>query len=183
MPRSKSQNTSTPEPEKKVGPKPKLKNPAIRQALITALGIGATKGLACQHAGIAEATFYDAMDRGRNGDPEWVDLVEEVERAEAKAAIGCLAVVQRAAATNGQWQAAAWLLERKFGYRRDEPAVRVELPVTPADASGVVSLLDKALSAIEAKRAKGAPDGEPRDADPVADGRRVRRAPADDSEG
>ena len=94
------------------------------------------------------------MSRGRRDedqDSEYAQFVRDVDLAEAQGAIKALALIQ-SAAMNGSWQAAAWLLERRHGYRREMSlAVTVEadsevmsvdqLMKEIAEADSVISML------------------------------------------
>lgn len=74
--------------------------------LIKALTIGATHELACGFAGVAPSTFYEWMQ----AKPEFA---EQVKAAEGAGAVGWLLKIE-AAANDGNWQAAAWKLERRY---------------------------------------------------------------------
>jgi hypothetical protein len=64
--------------------------------------------------------------RSKDPNSEYVKFVHDVDMAEAQGAIKSLALIQ-SAAMSGSWQAAAWLLERRHGYRREMSlAVTVE---------------------------------------------------------
>lgn len=69
--------------------------------------------------GITHATMENWR---RREEPEYVAFFEELARAEAEAIAENMVVI-RAAAARGNWQAAAWQLERlfpdEFGQRRD----------------------------------------------------------------
>lgn len=70
------------------------------------IALGATRGLAASYAGISTAAMNGWIDRI----PE---LKEAVESCEAIAAMKWLNVIEKAAQA-GQWQAAAWKLERLY---------------------------------------------------------------------
>ena len=99
------------------GKKPALLKPAVRAKLLEALKAGATHQIACDYAGIGGRTFYRAMAWAREGVPEWVGFDLEVDAASSTCAVAALAIVRKTA-MGGNWQAAAWLLERRFGYVR-----------------------------------------------------------------
>ena len=71
-----------------------------------ALSQGATYQLASAYAGITYETFNTW--RGK-----FSEFSDAVKKAEARAAVGWLAQIERAA-TEGSWQAAAWKLERRY---------------------------------------------------------------------
>jgi len=87
------------------------------ERVIKAALTGAHRGLAAQYAGFTEATlerYYKASTEWVEGDPpELQHFAKRLDEAEAMAAVGCLSDIQLAARA-GKWQAAAWLLERKY---------------------------------------------------------------------
>lgn len=90
---------------------------ARRRRLLAALEAGATIKMAAAAAGVSE----DTLSRWRKAGP---DLEAEMLQAEAAGAVRALGVIQSAAAS-GTWQAAAWLLERRYPgeYGRRVPKV------------------------------------------------------------
>jgi hypothetical protein len=74
--------------------------------LLQAIKLGATYKLACDYAGIDQSTFHDWM----KNKPEFSTQLKE---AEGSGAVGLLARIQKEA-TDGTWQAAAWILERRY---------------------------------------------------------------------
>lgn len=107
--------------------RPSMLNAERHKTIVDALEAGGYRDTAARLAGIGVSTLYLWLDRGQNerdrravdpnaADPKeqpYLDLVEAVESAEAKAEQRSLLLIQRAAA-GGTWQAAAWYLERKF---------------------------------------------------------------------
>jgi transposase len=73
---------------------------------LEAIALGATRGLAAAYAGMGVAAMKGWIDRI----PE---LAEAVEACEAIAAMKWLNAIEKAAEA-GQWQAAAWKLERLY---------------------------------------------------------------------
>jgi transposase len=80
--------------------------PETVKRLTDAIALGATDKLACAYAGIDESTFYAWL----KAKTEFSDAIKE---AEGKGAITWLAKIEKAA-TDGNWQAAAWKLERRY---------------------------------------------------------------------
>ncbi len=87
--------------------------------LIEALKLGATNVLACQYAGIAETTFYDWL-------AENAEFSASIEKARSYAAIDALRTIQKAR-REGQWQSAAWLLERRYPQEYGRRTVQMEV--------------------------------------------------------
>lgn len=86
--------------------RPTKYTPERADRLIQAIRMGATYELACNYAGISEDTFAAWRKR-------YPDLSERVKEAEGGAAVGWLAKIEKAA-NDGEWQAAAWKLERRY---------------------------------------------------------------------
>lgn len=90
--------------------------PDVQEKVLHALRLGATHRLACDYAGIHKDTFYDWLKRGEagaEGDELFSDFSDLVKKAQAITATDCLLQIQ-AKAGEGVWQAAAWILERRF---------------------------------------------------------------------
>lgn len=86
--------------------------PETREKILGALRAGNYRVAACKFAGISDETFRRWMNAGKAGQPEYVDFVEQVKQAEAQAEASLVATIRKAAGDH--WQAAAWLLERKY---------------------------------------------------------------------
>jgi len=82
-----------------------MKTPKQRQRLLELLESGLPVSLAAAAAGIGRTTIYNWMQ-----DSKFADLVES---AQARGVAPLLERI-RTAADNGQWQAAAWILERRW---------------------------------------------------------------------
>jgi hypothetical protein len=137
----------------------------LQAKLVQALALGSTRRAACEYAGIGEATLREWLTRRG---AVYSALAAAIKEAEAKSTIGALAKIQKAA-TDGQWQAAAWLLERRhpeeYGRRQVVALARAAEPVEPealaaAAAQGVGSadaavLFRRQLAVLESARVAG----------------------------
>ena len=103
----------------------------VIEKLCQAIQLGSTYTHACAYAGVSEAWFYAAKKRGedeierRQGsrvkpdtrkwqtEQPYVEFLEDIKKAEGKAVFGWLAKIELAA-NDGNWQAAAWKLERRY---------------------------------------------------------------------
>jgi hypothetical protein len=85
------------------------------EKLEQALMLGATYELAAMYAGISVSTFERWRNRAADASPDTAlgRLRDRLIQAEGRAAIGLLAKIEKAA-TDGNWQAAAWKLERRY---------------------------------------------------------------------
>ena len=96
--------------------------PERRSRIFHAISLGATKELAAKFAGISEATLYLWLSHGRQGKKEYAVFLEIYQRTEAQAALNALSIINSHAVN--KWQAAAWLLERRWqGYQNSRPPI------------------------------------------------------------
>ena len=108
-------------------PRPTKFTEPVRQKVIEAIGIGLNYVLAAQYAGIRKTTLYRWLSLGREGDPVFSQFWEDCKKAEARCAAGAMGVIIQAA-KDGKWQASAWMLERRFGYRaQQDPVVEINV--------------------------------------------------------
>lgn len=78
----------------------------VIKRLVEAIELGATYELACHYAGISFQTFNE----WQKTKPEFL---ETIKAAEGLAIVGWLYKIEQAA-KDGNWQAAAWKLERRY---------------------------------------------------------------------
>lgn len=90
---------------KKTGPQSKY-TPERVDKILKAIAVGATFGHACAYAGIDHDTFNNWRKR-------YSEFSDAVKEAEGKSVVGWLAKIEKAA-SDGNWTAAAWKLERRF---------------------------------------------------------------------
>jgi len=79
-------------------------NAEITAKLVEAIKAGSTYRLACQYAGIGHTTFYETLQSN-------TDFADIIKGAEASGAMKFLSRITDASEL--QWQAAAWMLERR----------------------------------------------------------------------
>lgn len=96
----------------KVGRPTKL-DAGVQERIMDAIRKGATIEMAAQYGGISGATFYNWQQRGREGERPFVEFFEALKAAEAEGVVTCLTHITTAA-QSGAWQAAAWILERRY---------------------------------------------------------------------
>lgn len=93
------------------------RTPTMQDKLSHALRLGASRRLACQYAGISEDTFARYLV-----DADFADMVN---KAEGSGAIQWLNKIEKAA-NDGNWQAAAWKLERRYPHEYGRQVQEVE---------------------------------------------------------
>ena len=113
--------------------------PVVQKAIVNGIEMGLTYELAADYAGIGKRTLYRWMQLGRkefdNIDQENDQIVlgrygafwHAVKLARAKCAAACITRIHKAA-HDGSWQAAAWILERRFeGFQREIPEIDINI--------------------------------------------------------
>lgn len=87
---------------------------AQRKKLLDTIRLGVNKDDAAKLAGIPRRTFFEWLEKGKQPDAPagYRKFFEDVEVALIQVEQKRLGVIDRASAE--EWQAAAWLLERKF---------------------------------------------------------------------
>lgn len=128
--------------------RPSKLTPELTEKIVLAIKAGNYAKVAASMAGISEATYYSWLEQAKapDADPEFLEFLESIERAEAEAE--ATAVIRiRQAADNGTWQAAGWLLERKHGERwgRND---KLRQEITGKDGAPIVLSLEEAKKAV-----------------------------------
>ena len=89
----------------------------IREAIIKGIRLGLTYDRAARLAGIHPRTFYLWKQKGAQGKaPVYVHFLQALKKAEVEGEAAAINQIVKAA-KDGTWQAAAWLLERRFPQR------------------------------------------------------------------
>ena len=91
----------------------KLLDEQITERLLQAIKLGAFTEHACHYAGITSATFRKWRQNAMDGIEPYKSIWEEVNLAESEAIVRRIARIEKAGA-DGNWQADAWVLERKY---------------------------------------------------------------------
>ena len=116
--------------------RPTKLTPETTSKLALAIQLGATYELACNYAGVHYSTFARWMNKSR-------EFREAIKEAEGKASVTWLAKIEQAA-SEGNWQAAAWKLERRY----PEMYGRRALDVRTQAGVDLSSLSDDELEAL-----------------------------------
>lgn len=94
--------------------RPTKLTPELIKQLCQVLELGTTYQCACDYVGISFESFNQWRKKGEKAQSGlFLEFLESVKKAEAKCAVASLAKIQKAA-TEGSWQASAWLLERRY---------------------------------------------------------------------
>jgi len=89
--------------------RPSKLTPDVQQRIFAALSAGATYELAAKYGGAS----YESLNAWRKSKPAFAAAVD---LAEGEAAVRWLAKIERAA-SDGDWRAAAWKLERRYPHQ------------------------------------------------------------------
>jgi transposase len=119
----------------------KLKlTPQLQEQIGNNITLGMPLKFAAEAAGITEQTFYNWLKKGETETKgQFYEFAEHVKACKAKAVQLHLKLITKAA-TEGTWQASAWILERRFpeefGRRekidmKAEVTDKSEVPLTP----------------------------------------------------
>jgi transposase len=102
--------------------------PEVRAKLMVAIRKGAPYSIAANYAGISESLFKEWRAAAKKGEnPEFVSFMAELKEAEGETALTWLDKIDNAM-NDGNWQAAAWKLERRyFSEFSANPVVREEV--------------------------------------------------------
>lgn len=92
--------------------RPEKYNQDVHTKLVIALELGVSRKAACGLARIDVKTFRNWLDRGRAGEVKYLDLLHDVEEAEATVEREMVHSVYKAAKRH-DYRAATWWLERR----------------------------------------------------------------------
>lgn len=85
-----------------------------KTALLNAIKAGLTYDLACGAAGISFQTFRNWQLRGeKEKTGQYFEFLEDLKEAEGQGSQRLITLINRSA-NEGQWQAGAWILERRY---------------------------------------------------------------------
>lgn len=88
--------------------------PELQEEICKYIEIGVPNKQAALACGISETTFYNWIKRGENTNSgKYFKFLESVKKAQAKNVLRNVAIIEKAAQEKN-WQAAAWILERKY---------------------------------------------------------------------
>ena len=114
----------TKEPPKKEPPVKKTKRGRKKKVddnlikiLTKALTSGASHKIACEAAGISQSSFYRWLKQGENGSAEYAGFYNSIKASESHGALKHLENIEKHSIND--WRASAWLLERRYSYRKD----------------------------------------------------------------
>lgn len=89
-------------------------NPEVQKRILQAIQSGSTYEMAAYFGGITRTTLYYWLEKGEKQNKGiYRTFFNEFKKAESICCVGNLAIIGKEAKA-GTWQAAAWLLERRF---------------------------------------------------------------------
>ena len=93
----------------KIGRNTKL-TPELQEEIVRFIEGGNYIETTCHAVGVNKQTFYNWLQRGSNGEQPFLDFLDSIKKAKAKAETQSVSLIRIAGIDN--WQAAAWWLER-----------------------------------------------------------------------
>lgn len=121
--------------------------PDIVRLAREAMRLGMTNELACQYIGISRSSFYRYLARGQHErGTVYRQFWDAISQGRSQCAAMQLARIQQAAQED--WRAAAWVMERRFGYHR-QLDIRGEIAQTESLKLGDGDDLDRLLERID----------------------------------
>ena len=97
-----------------------------------AIEVGATRKIAAYAAGIDVSTLYAWLSKGRNSNDQndvFKEFSDRIKTAEGMSALRDLSIITRASETD--WRAAAWRLERRHGYTVNHQIINESVDIDP----------------------------------------------------
>lgn len=85
--------------------------PEITEIVCSYIEKGNSYDTSAQAVGICRQTLYNWMERGEKGEPDFLQFLQSIKKARAKAEMRHVEVIEDA--MDKSWQAAAWWLERR----------------------------------------------------------------------
>ena len=102
---------------RKAGTRSKFTQPR-KDRIIKAIGAGCSYEMAADYAGISRQTLWNWIKKGEEGkDRNYITFLDNIKTAEIEGAMANLGTIQEA--SQKDWKAAAWILERRHGYSKD----------------------------------------------------------------
>ena len=130
--------------------------PERQERICAALRAGNTRRAAAQFSGIEESTLAEWMARGEGRDPDRIqtelhaEFARAVKRAEAESEQALIATIRNA--SEKQWQAAAWIAERRFpeSWAAVEKRAEAQALAAQAQAQSTEQSLEAVLAQLPA---------------------------------
>ncbi len=126
--------------------RPTKLTPEVADTIIDAIRDGGFAVTAAHRAGISEQTYYAWCKRGLSGEQPFAEFLERLKRAGAEAQASLLGLI-RHAAERGTWQAAAWILERRWPTDWGRQPRTITEQERQEIMQSVVAKMDRALDA------------------------------------
>jgi len=112
----------------------------VQRKVCEAVLLGCTYDIAASYAGISQRSLFQWLASGREGQGElYENFYAAVKNAEAMNAVRNLASIAQSA-KDGNWTAAAWMLERRHGYIKegDRPTIELTVDIQNAEVTTLI---------------------------------------------
>ena len=129
--------------------RPTKLNAEVSERFLNGLKLGLTYELAASYAGVNVRRIYGWMQRGRDEDDgDYFQFLQSVKQAEGACAAICMGRIQKAA-EGGSWQAAGWIMERRYGYSQQQ---QIKVDTLDDELEGVEDIIAKVAEVAEVLR-------------------------------
>jgi transposase len=119
---------------------PKLLDELVTRRIVDAVRAGASRTAAAEASRVGRSTLHLWLKRGASGEEEpYASFTAKVRQAEGELEKELLGIIKGHSANS--WQAAAWILERKFQARWAirKPREREAAPITPEETASLIA--------------------------------------------
>ena len=117
---------------------PKLLDDLVTKKIVEAVRAGSSRTAAAEAARVGRSTLHSWLKRGTEGEDPYAGFLAKVRQAEGELEAELLTIIKSHAVNS--WQAAAWILERKYqkrwALRRETPK---EKPMTEQEAERLLA--------------------------------------------
>jgi hypothetical protein len=96
-------------------PPPLLPDDLLKHRIVEAVRAGASRTAAAEAARVSRSSLHLWLKRGASGEEPYLSFAAKVRAAEGELELELLEVIKKHSVNS--WQAAAWILERKFQKR------------------------------------------------------------------
>ena len=136
-----------------VGRPAKVLDDLITKRICDATAAGLSRTAVAAKAGISRALYMQWLARGREGEERYVDLLDAVKLAEAKAEEVMVQAIRTAGLEPSKWQAAAWWLERSrpADWAKREPTQEQEHERSESGAADL-DVAKSVVAALESRK-------------------------------
>lgn len=130
-----------------IGGRPTTCTPERTKAFADAITLGMPLEFIFSYAGVDKGSYYNWMERGEKGEEPYLTFFNAIKAAEPAFIVNNLEVIKRA--SEKEWTAASWLLERRFASNFSRNQTRIKLKQQKPDLSTTDKIMDMVNQVLE----------------------------------